>query len=45
MLWGIFVLVPSWFDPLRGFNGIAMAGFAVLMALQVIFLRYAMRKD
>jgi hypothetical protein len=43
MLVGIFVLIPTWFEPLRHASEVAISGIAMLLAIQVIFLRYARR--
>ena len=44
-LWGTLALIPTCiFDSLEKYNGVVFGVFALMVSLQVLFLRYAMRE-
>ena len=42
-MFAIFVLIPTWFEPLQHSNAVAANALLVIMSLQVVFLRIANR--
>ena len=39
VLFAIFVVIPTWFEPMDAYNGVAVSFMLVVMSAQVVALR------